>query len=97
MSEHNNAMRALCGSAAVSYRGSLTPDVLVAFLRTGVVADNCCTQLDYAIEEVPPGLWRKALCDFDDVEQAAMRRMVDRYAEARRLHLTTEMAVWLRT
>ncbi|MDN7820890.1 hypothetical protein [Burkholderia vietnamiensis] len=91
-----SAVQALCISASVSYRGNLTPDVLVAFLRTGMVADDCRTQLDYAIEEVPPGLWRKALREFGDEEQAQMRRMVHRYAEARRLNLTNEMVAWLR-
>ncbi|QTO47446.1 hypothetical protein [Burkholderia latens] len=92
----SKAIEALCQSAATSYRGNLTPDALLAFLRRGVVADDCRTQLEYAIEEVPTGMWRKALRDFGDEEQAQMRRMVHRYAEARRLKLTTEMVAWLR-
>ena len=88
-------MQALCVSASVSYRGNLTPAALLAFLRSGVVADDCRTQLDYAIEEVPPGMWRKALRGFADGEQAHMRRMISCYAEAQRLHLSVDMADWL--
>lgn len=95
MMEPTRAMQVLCVSASVSYRGNLTPDALLAFLRSGTVTDDCTTQLDYAIEEVPPGLWRKALRDFGEAEQAQMRRMVSGYAEARRLYLSVEMADWL--
>lgn len=93
--EPSKAMQALCRSASVSYRGNLTPEALLAFLRSGAVTDDSTTQLDYAIEEVPPGLWRKALRDFCEAEQAQMRRMVSGYAEARRLFLSVEMADWL--
>lgn len=88
-------MQALCVSASVSYRGNLTPAALLAFLRSGVVADDCRTQLDYAIEEVPPGLWGKALRDFDQAEQSAMKRAIEGYAAARRLLLSPDMRAWL--
>lgn len=88
-------MQALCVSASVSYRGNLTPEALLAFLRSGVVADDCRTQLDYAIEEVPPGMWGKALRAFDAAEQSAMKRTIGGYAAARRLFLSPDMRAWL--
>ena len=95
MMEPNIAIQALCRSAATSYRGKLTPDALLAFLRTGVVADDCHTQLEYAIEEVPAGLWRKALGEFSHEEQAQMRVVIAAYAKIRRLYLVPEMVGWL--
>lgn len=95
MIEHDNAMRALCVSASVSYRGNLTPQALLTFLRTGEVAEDCRTQLEYAIEEVPPGLWAKALRGLSEEEQSQMRRLVSRYAQGRRLRLSVGMAEWL--
>lgn len=89
------ALQALCQSAATSYRGNLTPDALLVFLRTGEVADGNQTQLEYAIEEVPAGLWRKALRPFDAAERAWMRRMIACYASTQKLHLSIDMAAWL--
>ena len=89
------AMEALCRSAATSYSGNLTPEVLVAFLRSGVVPDDCRVQLGYAIEELPPGLWGKALRGFEEAEKLAMKQTISAYAERQRLYLSTEMSEWL--
>jgi hypothetical protein len=88
-------MEALCQSAATSYSGSLTPAALMVFLRTGVVTHDCSTQLNYAIEELPAALWRKAIQDLHEHDEETVRRTIASYAQAQRLYLNAEMSEWL--
>jgi hypothetical protein len=94
-SEPGSAMEALCRSASTSYSGNLTPEALMAFLRSGVVADDCSTQLNYAIEEIPAGLWHKAVRDLHEQDQQTVRRTIATYAQVQRLHLSADMTSWL--
>ncbi|WP_176316977.1 hypothetical protein [Burkholderia vietnamiensis] len=94
--EANNAMQALCRSAATSYRGSLTPEALLAFMTTGVVDAAAGVLLRYAIEELPAQLWAKALAGYDSNLRATMKQRIEQYAVTHRLHLTSEMLTWLR-
>ena len=91
----SKGMQALCQTAATSYRGNLTPEALIVFLRSGVVTDDCRTLLEYAIEEVPPGLWDNALREFEEAEKLAMKRTISAYVSARHLYITEDMSDWL--